>query len=150
MKRWVLVACLLGLLITAEASAQVTQTQCTITWTVPSTYEDGTALTEPVTVYKIYIQQTPSPVPAPGTTAPIITVTAPTPGTAAPTSVSCIGATGLGPGIMTGQNYAWVTATVAGGESALSAPYPFTWSVAGAPPPPPARKSSPPGALKVQ
>ena len=150
MNKWVWAACLLGLLIPAEASGQVTQTQCTITWTVPATYDDGTALTEPVTAYKIYIQQTPTPLPIPGTTAPIITVPAPTPGTAAPTSVSCVGATGLGPGIMTGQNYAWVTASVAGGESALSAVFPFTWSVVAAPPPPQARKSSPPGALKVQ
>ena len=149
MKTWGMVVCLVGLLITADGQAQVTQTQCALTWDAPTTYVDLTPLTEPVTAYKVYIQQTPTPVPIPGTTAPIITLTGPTLGSAAPTSVSCTGATGLGPGIMTGQNYAWVTAIVAGGESALSAPFPFTWSVAGAPPLTPARKSSPPTGLGV-
>jgi hypothetical protein len=94
---------------------------CTFSWTAPTTNADGTVLTLMITSYKIYIQQVATPVPIPGTTAATITVT----GAPAAISTPCTGT----PGMVVGQNYAWITAVDVNGESALSTVLPFVWSL---------------------
>jgi hypothetical protein len=96
---------------------------CTFSWTAPTVGSDGLPLTVPITSYKIYVQQAATPLPVPGTTLPVATVT----GVPVPLVSDCHLATGVS-GIVTGQNYAWVTAVNANGESALSAVLPFVWS----------------------
>jgi hypothetical protein len=110
----------LGLLLAsfgAAAEGVVAPTCSSLAWDAVTTYTDGTPVPAgTVTEYRVYWQQTKTPVPVPGTTIPSASVAGNV------TSVSCSG-------LAKGQWYAWATAVSANGESGVSAMLPFVIGV---------------------